>query len=64
MTKAEREEREYKSLFTDERYAKRAWKQMIGKSLQSDAAILPAFYDVKVMFHLPKYIALRIIMYC
>lgn len=47
MTKAEREEREYKSLFTDERYAKKAWKQMIGKSLQSDAAVLPAFYDVK-----------------
>ena len=47
MTKAEREEREYKSLFTDERYAKRAWKQMIGQSLQSEAASLPAFYDVK-----------------
>ena len=47
MTKAEREEREYKSLFTDERYAKRAWKQLIGKALESDAANLPIFYDAK-----------------
>lgn len=47
MTKAEREEREYKSLFTDERYAKRAWKQMIGQSLESEAAKLPDFLDVK-----------------
>jgi len=45
MTKTEREEKEYKSLFTDERYAKRAWKQIINKSLQSDAAVLPDFID-------------------
>lgn len=45
MTKSQREEREYKSLFTDERYAKKAWKQFINKSLQSDAPILPDFVD-------------------
>jgi hypothetical protein len=43
MTKTKREEQEYKSLFTDERYAKKAWKQFINKSLQSDAACLPDF---------------------
>lgn len=47
MTKKEREEREYKSLFTDERYAKRAWKTFIGEALESDAASLPAFLDSK-----------------
>lgn len=45
MTKSEREVREYKSLYTDERYAKRAFKQLIDKSLQSDAAKLPDFID-------------------
>jgi hypothetical protein len=45
MTKAEREEREYKSLFSDERYAKKAWRKFIGKSLESDAAKLPDFVD-------------------
>jgi hypothetical protein len=45
MTKEQREEREYKSLFTDERYAKRAWKQFIDKALQSDAPLLPDFVD-------------------
>lgn len=45
MNKSEREIREYKSLFTDERYAKKAWKQFIDRSLQSDAAILPTFVD-------------------
>lgn len=45
MTKPEREEREYKSLFTDERYAKKAFKQLIDKSLRSDAPILPDFVD-------------------
>ena len=35
MTKGEREEREYKSLFADEKYAKKAWKEFIGTSLQS-----------------------------
>ena len=47
MTKTEREEHEYKSLFTDERYAKKAWKALIGQSLQSDAADLPEFVDAK-----------------
>lgn len=45
MTKAEREEREYKSLFTDERYAKKAWRKFINKSLESDAVVLPDFED-------------------
>ena len=45
MTKSEREAREYKSLFEDERYAKKAWKEFIGKSLQSSAAPLPTFLD-------------------
>lgn len=45
MTKAEREEREYKSLFSDSRYAKTAWRNIMAKSLQSDAAILPEMYD-------------------
>jgi len=47
MNKSEREEREYKSLFTDERYAKQAWKKLIGESLNSDAAVLPQFIDAK-----------------
>lgn len=47
MTKSEREEREYKSLFTDERYAKRAWKKFIGEALQSDAVNLPMFTDAR-----------------
>ena len=45
MTKQEREAREYKSLFEDERYAKKAWKEFIGKALQSSAAPLPTFLD-------------------
>lgn len=45
MTKSEREEREYKSLFTDERYAKRAWKEFIGSSLQSPGKALPTQFD-------------------
>lgn len=45
MTKSEREAREYKSLFEDERYAKKAWKEFIGKALQSSAAPLPTFLD-------------------
>lgn len=40
MTKDEREVREYKSLFTDERYAKKAWKELIGKSLNGSAKSL------------------------
>lgn len=47
MTKEEREEREYISRFTDERYAKKAWKEAIGESLQSAAAILDTVVDAK-----------------
>jgi len=45
MNKSQREEREYLSLYSDERYAKKAWKQLINKSLQSDAVVLPKFED-------------------
>lgn len=45
MTKSEREEREYKSLFTDERYAKKAWKEFIGSSLQSKGQALPTQFN-------------------
>lgn len=47
MTKNEREEREYKSLFSDERFAKKAWKEFIGTSLSGDAKALPTIYDAK-----------------
>ena len=47
MTKKERELREYKSLFSDERYAKKAWKEIIGASLESPARILPSTVDPK-----------------
>lgn len=45
MTEKERNEREYKSLFTDEKYAKRAWKEFIGASLESPGKALPTQYD-------------------
>ena len=45
MTQAEREAKEYKSIYTDERYAKQAFKRLIDKSLQSSAPILPDFID-------------------
>lgn len=47
MTKKEREEREYKSLFTDERYAKKAWRSMIGASLESSGAMIGDIIDPK-----------------
>ena len=47
MTKEERQEREYKSLFADERYAKKAWRGFISKSLEGEAKALPASYDPK-----------------
>lgn len=47
MTKEEREVREYKSLFSDERYAKKAWKDIMGRSLESDGKPLPTSYDPK-----------------
>lgn len=45
MTKKEREEREYKSLFADERYAKKAWKRLIGAALEADGRPLPSIVD-------------------
>lgn len=45
MTKEEREIREYKSLYSDERYAKSAWKQLMDYSLQSPGKKLPVTYD-------------------
>lgn len=47
MTKDERETREYKSLFTDERYAKKAWKELIGAALEGPAKPLPTSFDPK-----------------
>lgn len=45
MTKTEREEREYKSHFTDERYARKAWKEFIGTALESPGRPLPTELD-------------------
>lgn len=45
VTKSDRELREHESLFTDERYAKRAWKQLMGRALDSPSANLPNFED-------------------
>jgi hypothetical protein len=45
MNKADRELKEYKSLFADERYAKKAWKHFMDRALQSDAVNLPDFVD-------------------
>ena len=47
MTKRERELREYKSLFCDERYAQKAWRSIIGHSLEGDAKPLPPTIDPK-----------------
>ena len=47
MTKEEREEREYISMFADERIAKKSWRNLIGKSLMADASILPTITDGK-----------------
>lgn len=47
MTKEDRETREYKSIFADERYAKRAWKELMGTALQGPAKVLPVTYDPK-----------------
>ena len=47
MTKAEREVREYISVYADERYAKKAWKQLIGSALEGPAKALPESYDPK-----------------
>lgn len=45
MTKAERELCEYKSTFTDKRYAEKAFKSIINDSLQASAGPLPVMYD-------------------
>lgn len=45
MTKAERELNEYKSLYTDKRYAEKAFKSIINDSLQASAGPLPIMYD-------------------
>ena len=47
MTKSEREVREYISVYADERYAKKAWKQLIGSALEGPAKALPVSYDPK-----------------
>ena len=47
MTKSEREVREYISVYADERYAKKAWKQLIGSALEGPAKELPVSYDPK-----------------
>lgn len=47
MTKTEKEELEYKSLFTDKRYAQKAWQKFIGESLEAKAVMLPSFEDAK-----------------
>lgn len=47
MTKSEREVREYISVYADERYAKKAWKQLIGSALEGPAKVLPESYDPK-----------------
>lgn len=47
MTKKEREEREYRSLFADERYAKRAWRALMGSALEGEAKPLPLIIDPK-----------------
>lgn len=45
MKKAERELCEYKSIFTDKRYAEKAFKSIINASLQASAGPLPIMYD-------------------
>lgn len=45
MSKEEREIKEYISHFTDVRYAKKAWSNLIGCALEGDAAPLPVSYD-------------------
>lgn len=47
MTKKEREEREYASLFQDQRYAKKAWRQVIAESLSANGKPLPEIIDPK-----------------
>jgi len=43
--KTEREIKEYHNLFCDPKYARKAWQQLIGQSLTSEAAALPMIVD-------------------
>ena len=45
MTKEQREKLEYDSLFKDERYAKKTWREFFNSSLQSPGKPLPVTYD-------------------
>lgn len=45
MTEKEREEREFASLFSDQRFAKKAWRDLIGTALQGPAKALPEMVD-------------------
>lgn len=45
MDKKNREALEFKSLFGDQRYAKKAWRDFIAESLTGDAAKLPERID-------------------
>ena len=45
MTKEQREKLEYDSLFKDERYAKKAWKEFFNSSLQGPGKPLPETVD-------------------
>ena len=47
MTKKDREEREYTSLFCDQRYAKQAWARIMNDALNADAKALPFITDPK-----------------
>lgn len=47
MNQKEREEREYISLFCDQRYAKNAWRKFIADSLTGPGKALPTIFDPK-----------------
>ena len=47
MEKGTREELEFKALFGDQRYAKKAWRDLIAQSLTGNAATLPSQIDQK-----------------
>lgn len=45
MDKKDREQLEFQSLFGDQRYSKKAWRQLMAESLSGEAAKLPAIND-------------------
>lgn len=47
MDKKRREELEYTSLYADERFAKKAWKNLIGAALEGPGKKLPTIIDPK-----------------